>query len=122
MEVILLGVKIYAFVNSLMFSAESYVAANKLTKPAWAIILGLGLVLQVLMAGSSPINLINLAFTIAAFVYLADVRPALSVADPSSLTIGSRVSSPICGSRSGSRGRYPWPHCARVARILWGSS
>ena len=76
-EVILLGVKIYAFVNSLMFSKEAYVAANKLTKPAWAIILGLGLVLQVLMAGSSPINLINLAFTIAAFVYLADVRPAL---------------------------------------------
>jgi hypothetical protein len=76
-EVILLGVKIYAFVNCLMFSKEAYVAANKLTKPAWAIILGLGLVLQVLMAGSSPINLINLAFTIAAFVYLADVRPAL---------------------------------------------
>jgi len=76
-EVILLGVKIYAFVNCLMFSKEAYVAANKLTKPAWAIILGLGLVLQVLMAGASPINLINLAFTIAAFVYLADVRPAL---------------------------------------------
>jgi hypothetical protein len=76
-EVILLGVKIYAFVNCLMFSKEAYVAANKLTKPAWAIILGLGLVIQVLMAGSSPINLINLAFTIAAFVYLADVRPAL---------------------------------------------
>jgi len=77
-EVILLGVKIYAFVNCLMFSKEAYVPANKLTKPAWAIILGLGLVLQVLMAGSSPINLINLAFTIAAFVYLADVRPALA--------------------------------------------
>ena len=76
-EVILLGVKIYAFVNCLMFSKEAYVAANKLTKPAWGIILGLGLVIQVVMAGSSPINLINLAFTIAAFVYLADVRPAL---------------------------------------------
>jgi len=77
-EVILLGVKIYAFVNCLMYSKESYPAANKLTKPAWGIILGLGLVIQVVMAGSSPINLINLAFTIAAFVYLADVRPALA--------------------------------------------
>ena len=77
-EVILLGVKIYAFVNCLMFSAEAYTAANKLTKPAWGIILGLGLVVQVVLAGSSPINLINLAFTIAAFVYLADVRPALA--------------------------------------------
>ena len=77
-EVILLGVKIYAFVNCLMYSAEAYSAANKLTKPAWGIILGLGLVIQVVMAGSSPIHLINLAFTIAAFVYLADVRPALA--------------------------------------------
>jgi len=77
-EVILLGVKIYAFVNCLMFSKEHYTAANKMTKPAWSIILGLGLVLQVLMVASSPINLINLAFTIAAFVYLADVRPALA--------------------------------------------
>ena len=77
-EVILLGVKIYAFVNCLMYSKESYPAANKLTKPAWGIILGLGLVIQVVLAGSSPINLINLAFTIAAFVYLADVRPALA--------------------------------------------
>ena len=73
--VIVVGVKIYAFANSLMFSAESYPAANKLTKPAWGIILGLGLVLQLLWV--SPLNMINLAFTIAAFVYLADVRPAL---------------------------------------------
>ena len=77
-EVILLAVKIFALVNCLMFSAESYTAANRLTKPAWVLILGLGLVLQILMVGSSPINVINLAFTIAAFVYLADVRPALS--------------------------------------------
>ncbi|WP_344147947.1 DUF2516 family protein [Nocardioides koreensis] len=77
-EVILLGVKIYAFVSCLRYTAEAYSAANKLTKPAWGIILGLGLVIQVVMAGSSPINLINLAFTIAAFVYLADVRPALA--------------------------------------------
>jgi hypothetical protein len=75
---VLLAVKIYAFVSSLMFSAQSYTAANRLTKPAWTIILGLGLALQILFAGSSPINLISLAFTIAALVYLADVRPALA--------------------------------------------
>lgn len=76
--VVILAVKIFALVNCLMFSAESYTAANRLTKPAWGLILGLGLILQVLMVGSSPINLLNLVFTIAAFVYLADVRPALS--------------------------------------------
>ena len=75
---LLLVVKIFAFVNSLMYSAESYVAAGKLTKPAWSLILGLGVALQVLLIEASPINLIGLVFTIAALVYLADVRPALA--------------------------------------------
>lgn len=70
----MLAVKIFAFVNALSFSAESYVAAGKLTKPAWSIILGLGVVLQLLLLGS----LLNLAFTIAAIVFLVDVRPALA--------------------------------------------
>ena len=73
---VLLAVKIYAFVSSLTFSAESYLAAGKLTKPAWTIILGLGVVLQLLFGGG--VLILSLAFTIAAFVYLADVRPALA--------------------------------------------
>ena len=72
---VLLAVKIYAFGSSLLFSSQAYEAANKLTKPAWCIILGLGAVLQVV---GSPIGFISIAFTIAAFVYLADVRPALT--------------------------------------------
>ncbi|WP_345522794.1 DUF2516 family protein [Nocardioides conyzicola] len=75
-ELALLAVKIFAFVNSLLWSAESYPAAGKLTKPAWTIILGLGLVVQFVFPGL--LNLLNLVFTIAAFVYLADVRPALA--------------------------------------------
>jgi Protein of unknown function (DUF2516) len=75
-ELVLLVVKLIAFVNSLLYSAEAYHAANKLTKPAWTIILGLGLVVQVVLGG--PLGIVNLAFTIAAFVYLADVRPALA--------------------------------------------
>ncbi|MDO9497360.1 MAG: DUF2516 family protein [Nocardioides sp.] len=70
----MLAVKIFAFVNALTFSAESYVAAGKLTKPAWSIILGLAVVLQLLLLGS----ILNLAFTIAAIVFLVDVRPALA--------------------------------------------
>lgn len=77
-ELVLLGVKIFAFVSCLMYSSEAYAAANKLTKPAWGIILGLGLVLQILMVGAGPINILSLAFTIAALVFLADVRPALA--------------------------------------------
>lgn len=76
MELVLLVVKIFAFVNSLMYSAQAYDAANKLTKPAWTIILGLGVAVQLVLGGT--IGLISLIFTIAALVYLADVRPALS--------------------------------------------
>jgi hypothetical protein len=74
--VALLAVKVFAFVSSLLFSTESYRAADKLNKPAWCAILGLGLACQFIFA--SPLNLINLAFTIGALVYLADVRPALA--------------------------------------------
>ena len=75
---VLLVVKIFAFVNSLRHSNEEYEAAGKLTKTAWSLILGLGVVVQLLLGG--PLGLLNLVFTIAAFVYLADVRPALAQA------------------------------------------
>lgn len=73
---VLLSVKIFALVTALGFSPQHYQAADKLTKPAWVAILGLGVAANVLLLGN-PIGLLNLAFTIAAFVYLADVRPAL---------------------------------------------
>lgn len=71
-----LGVKIFALVTSLMFTSEHYRAADKLTKPAWVAILGLGVLVSILVPGA--MGLLNLAFTIAALVFLADVRPALS--------------------------------------------
>ena len=75
-SLLLLAVKIFALVTSLMFTPDHYRAADKLTKPAWVAILGLGVAAAVLLPGS-PLGLINLAFMIAAFVYLADVRPAM---------------------------------------------
>ena len=74
--VIMIGVKIFALVTALMFTPDHYRAADKLTKPAWVAILGLGVAAAVLLV-SSPLGLLNLAFAIAAFVFLADVRPAL---------------------------------------------
>ena len=76
-DIVLLAVKIYAFVNALRYSDDAYRAAGKLNKMAWSVILGLGVAAQVVLAGS-PMNLINLAMTGAALVYLADVKPALS--------------------------------------------
>ena len=75
MMFVLLAVTIFAFINSLLYSAESYVAAGKLTKPAWNIILGLAVLLQLIPAG---LFIVRIALLVAALVYLADVRPALA--------------------------------------------
>ena len=78
-SVVLLGVKIYAFVSSLRFETEAYVAAGKLTKPTWTLILGASVLLQLLsVMGEGILGIVNLVLTIAALVYLADVRPALA--------------------------------------------
>ena len=76
--VIALAVKTFAFVNALMWPAEAYTAANKLTKPAWLAILGLGLAAQILLMTWPPLHPIHLVASIAAIVFLVDVRPAVS--------------------------------------------
>ncbi|MBD8868334.1 DUF2516 family protein [Nocardioides sp. MJB4] len=76
--VVSLAVKAFAFVNALIWPAEAYPAAGKLTKPAWLAILGLGLAAQLLLIGSSPLNPIHLIASIAAIVFLVDVRPAVA--------------------------------------------
>ncbi len=72
---VLLVIKIFAFVNALLYSAESYLAADKLNKPTWCILLGVAVLLQLLPL---PLMIVNLAMTVVALVYLADVRPALA--------------------------------------------
>lgn len=73
----MLAIKGYAFVSALGYSEEAYRAAGKQSKTGWAIGLGVGLAAQVILM-SSPLSIIHLAFLIAALVYLADVRPALT--------------------------------------------
>ena len=68
------AVKVGALVFSLLYSEEAYRAADKLTKVAWVAILAIGVAAQFFL----PSTLINLAFTIAALVFFADVRPALA--------------------------------------------
>ena len=72
---VLLVVAIFAFVNSLLYSPQSYEAAGKLTKTTWCVILGFAVLLQLVPLG---IPLINIALLVASLVYLADVRPALA--------------------------------------------
>jgi hypothetical protein len=72
---VLLAVKIFAFGSALTYSSRSYDAAGKLTKTAWCVILGLGVALTFVPVGGLTLSLVA---TIAAFVYLVDVRPALA--------------------------------------------
>ena len=70
----LMAVKVWAFVDALMRPAPAYVAAEKLTKNAWLLILGLTVVSAFLFR---PMGLLSIAGTVAAFVYILDVKPAL---------------------------------------------
>ena len=81
---VLVGHKGFAFVAALGYSAQAYLAADKLTKPAWCALTGLGFAAQLILIGGSPLNLIHIAFTIATLVFLADVLPALRQVAPKS--------------------------------------
>ena len=71
-SLVLLAVKIFAFVTALMFSPDHYRAADKLTKPVWLVILGVGTLLALVLG----ITGVAIA-AVAAGVYLVDVRPRI---------------------------------------------
>jgi hypothetical protein len=66
-------VEAFACVDAVSRPAQAYLAADKLNKQAWMIILGLALLVQVLLA-SPMLSIIGL---VAALVYILDARPAL---------------------------------------------
>lgn len=72
----LMGVKVWAFIDAITRPAAAYVAAGKLTKQGWLLILGLTVATSLLW--SSPLGLFSIVGTVAAFVYLLDVKPALA--------------------------------------------
>ena len=65
---------VWAFVDALIRPAAGYVAAGKLTKPAWAAITGIAVAVAYLFG---PMHVLGLPAIIAAVVYLVDVRPAV---------------------------------------------
>jgi hypothetical protein len=64
----------WAFVDAVFRPATSFVAAGKLTKPAWAAITA---VAGLLLWWQGPLSFLGLPAVVAAVVYLVDVRPAL---------------------------------------------
>lgn len=64
----------WALIDALIRPATAYVAAGKLTKPAWGAITALALVI-VYFTGF--LSFFGLFAVVASIVYLVDVRPAL---------------------------------------------
>ncbi len=75
LTVALFAVKAFAFVDAVSRPAPAFVAVDKQTKIFWVLVLGLFLVAHMLFW--QPIGILNLIGTVAAFVYLADARPAM---------------------------------------------
>lgn len=65
----------WALIDAVSRRPDAYVAADKLTKQAWLIILGLSLAAHMLIW--NPLSILNLIGTVAGIVYLVDARPAL---------------------------------------------
>jgi len=90
--------EVYALADALRHRADAYVAAGKLTKQIWTLILVVAVLIGfVIMVGQSALSLFGVVPFVAAAVYLADVRPAL------------RNASGRGGSRGSNMGPYgPW--------------
>jgi hypothetical protein len=73
-----LALKVWALVDALVRPAPAFEAAGKLTKVAWVLILAVA----VLFTAGDFMGLLGIAATIAAVVYLVDVRPAVRAMRP----------------------------------------
>jgi len=83
LSVLAFGIEVWALIDALTQKKESFVAAGKLTKVLWIVILAvaaaLGFVALPLSGGGAlgPFNLLSIGAVVAAAVYLTDVRPAV---------------------------------------------
>lgn len=72
---VLLCFKVFVFVDAAIRPGSSYIAAGKLTKVAWLLILGISALYD--LKWGSFTGIITIAGTAAAIIYMVDVRPAL---------------------------------------------
>jgi Protein of unknown function (DUF2516) len=72
LQVAVLVTAVYAFVHAAIQRPDAYTAAEKLTKPVWLVILGVGILLALVLG----ITGVAIA-AVAAGVYLVDVRPKI---------------------------------------------
>lgn len=72
LQIAVLVTTVYALVHAALQRSDAYTAAEKLTKPVWLVILGIG-VLLALVLGITGVAIA----AVAAGVYLVDVRPKI---------------------------------------------
>jgi hypothetical protein len=76
---VILAVELWALVDACIRPGPAYVAAGKLTKPAWIAILAVASLLTLRFGG---LGLFGIVGVVAAIVYLVDVRPAVRATRP----------------------------------------
>jgi uncharacterized protein DUF2516 len=69
-----LALAVWAFVDAIVRPAPAFVAAGKLTKPAW---LAITAIAGVVVHYFGLLSFLGLPAVVAAVVYLVDVRPAV---------------------------------------------
>jgi hypothetical protein len=72
LQLVVLATTVYAFVHAAMQRPDAYTAAEKLTKPVWLVILGVGGLLALVLGITG-----TAIAAVAAGVYLVDVRPKI---------------------------------------------
>ncbi|MGV0721272.1 DUF2516 family protein [Mycolicibacterium elephantis] len=72
LRIAVLVMTVYAFVHAAMQRPDAYPAVDKLTKPVWLVILGIGALLALVLGIMGPA-----IAAVAAGVYLVDVRPKI---------------------------------------------
>ena len=73
--IVLLGVKIVAFVDCVRRPAAGFAAVGRQSKALWLILTGVSLLVGLLPG--QTLDLLGLAGTVVALLYLFDVRPRL---------------------------------------------
>jgi hypothetical protein len=72
LSLVLFAVKAFALVDCVLRDAGRFSVADSLPKNTWLVILGLAVVAHAVFW--APLSLLNLAGTVAALVYLAQLR------------------------------------------------
>ena len=76
LAVVAFGVETWAFIDAIIRPAQAYLAAGKLTKTKWLLILGVAFVLGLYSAAYGGVTgFLSVIAFVAAAIYLSDVRP-----------------------------------------------